>query len=96
MKVFKVLGRCSCVGSPFAGGYVVRATKAAARTATPARKVLYYVDPMHPAYKSDKPGIAPDCGMTLEPVYAMRRRPPDTRHDPTTAIRRPRYRRQPG
>jgi Cu(I)/Ag(I) efflux system membrane fusion protein len=24
---------------------------------------------MHPAYKSDKPGIAPDCGMQLEPVY---------------------------
>jgi len=35
-----------------------------------ARRVLYYVDPMHPAYKSDKPGIAPDCGMKLEPVYA--------------------------
>ena len=34
------------------------------------RRVLYYVDPMHPAYKSDKPGIAPDCGMQLEPVYA--------------------------
>ena len=34
------------------------------------RKVLYWVDPMHPAYKSDKPGIAPDCGMTLVPVYA--------------------------
>ena len=33
------------------------------------RKVLYYVDPMHPAYKSDKPGTAPDCGMKLEPVY---------------------------
>jgi membrane fusion protein, copper/silver efflux system len=34
-----------------------------------ARNVLYYVDPMHPAYKSDKPGIAPDCGMKLVPVY---------------------------
>jgi membrane fusion protein, copper/silver efflux system len=32
--------------------------------------VLYYVDPMHPSYHSDKPGIAPDCGMPLEPVYA--------------------------
>jgi Cu(I)/Ag(I) efflux system membrane fusion protein len=31
--------------------------------------VLYYVDPMHPAYKSNSPGIAPDCGMRLEPVY---------------------------
>ena len=35
-----------------------------------ARKPLYYVDPMHPAYKSDKPGTAPDCGMDLVPVYA--------------------------
>src|SRR5512138_866104 len=34
------------------------------------RTVLRYVDPMHPAYTSDKPGIAPDCGMQLEPVYA--------------------------
>ena len=34
------------------------------------RHVAYYVDPMHPAYKSDRPGIAPDCGMQLEPVYA--------------------------
>ncbi len=35
-----------------------------------ARKILYWHDPMHPAYKSDKPGTAPDCGMRLEPVYA--------------------------
>jgi Cu(I)/Ag(I) efflux system membrane fusion protein len=34
------------------------------------RHVLYYVDPMHPGYKSDKPGVAPDCGMKLEPVFA--------------------------
>ncbi len=34
-----------------------------------AKRVLYYVDPMHPAYRSDKPGTAPDCGMALEPVY---------------------------
>ena len=34
------------------------------------RPVLYYVDPMHPAYRSDKAGTAPDCGMALEPVYA--------------------------
>jgi Cu(I)/Ag(I) efflux system membrane fusion protein len=38
-------------------------------THSSAKKILYYVDPMHPAYKSDKPGIAPDCGMALEPVY---------------------------
>jgi membrane fusion protein, copper/silver efflux system len=34
------------------------------------RHVLYWVDPMHPDYKSDHAGIAPDCGMQLEPVYA--------------------------
>lgn len=34
------------------------------------RKILYWYDPMHPAYKSDKPGIAPDCGMELVPKYA--------------------------
>jgi len=36
---------------------------------TQGRHILYYVDPMHPSYKSDKPGIAPDCGMKLVPVY---------------------------
>lgn len=41
-----------------------------ASPAVVGRRVLYYHDPMHPAYKSDKPGIAPDCGMELEPVYA--------------------------
>ena len=38
--------------------------------ATSGRRVLYWIDPMHPAYKSDHPGTAPDCGMPLEPVYA--------------------------
>jgi Cu(I)/Ag(I) efflux system membrane fusion protein len=40
------------------------------RASKPGRHVLYYVDPMHPAYRSDKPGIAPDCGMKLEPVFS--------------------------
>jgi multidrug efflux pump subunit AcrA (membrane-fusion protein)/YHS domain-containing protein len=34
------------------------------------RKILHWVDPMHPSYTSDRPGMAPDCGMPLEPVYA--------------------------
>ena len=38
--------------------------------AAATHRVLYWVDPMHPAYKSDHPGTAPDCGMKLEPVYA--------------------------
>jgi Cu(I)/Ag(I) efflux system membrane fusion protein len=35
-----------------------------------SRAVLYYVDPMHPSYRSERPGKAPDCGMDLEPVYS--------------------------
>ncbi len=44
-------------------------TGSATAGARPELKVLYWIDPMHPAYKSDKPGKAPDCGMDLVPVY---------------------------
>ena len=47
-----------------------RHTARLATTSPGARHVLYWVDPMHPNYKSDHPGTAPDCGMPLEPVYA--------------------------
>ncbi|HZT33243.1 MAG TPA: efflux RND transporter periplasmic adaptor subunit [Bryobacteraceae bacterium] len=51
-------------------GYGRWYAKAPAKGAAGAeRKILYYHDPMHPWYKSDKPGIAPDCGMKLVPVY---------------------------
>jgi RND family efflux transporter MFP subunit len=57
-----------------AGGFVAGSVvtwRASGRSERPgAREVLYWVDPMHPSYKSDEPGIAPDCGMALEPVYA--------------------------
>ena len=47
---------------------------APATAPTPAagdeRKILYWYDPMHPRYRSDKPGTAPDCGMDLVPKYA--------------------------
>jgi RND family efflux transporter MFP subunit len=52
----------------FAGGYAVRASRLGA-PAPPTHRVLYYVDAMNPAFKSDKPGLAPD-GMALQPVYA--------------------------
>src|SRR5271169_5258054 len=56
------------VGAFVAGRYTGRSRQLSEHAGT--RRVLYYVDPMHPAYRSDKPGIAPDCGMPLEPVYA--------------------------
>jgi len=64
----RALVTIALVSAAFAGGWY------AARRGTPAtqssqRKVLYYIDPMHPWYKSDKPGIAPDCNMALVPVY---------------------------
>lgn len=43
-----------------------------AASSASGRKILYYRDPMHPAYTSVRPGKAPDCGMELEPVYADR------------------------
>jgi multidrug efflux pump subunit AcrA (membrane-fusion protein)/YHS domain-containing protein len=33
------------------------------------RKVVAYTCPMHPAYRSDRAGDCPSCGMRLEPVY---------------------------
>ena len=72
MKVIHTIALLAVIGGAFAGGYVYRAIQSGAPRAESrgGRKVLYWVDPMHPAYKSDKPGIAPDCGMKLEPVYA--------------------------
>jgi membrane fusion protein, copper/silver efflux system len=49
---------------------VGRRHSAPATETASSRRVLYWVDPMHPDYKSDRPGTAPDCGMALEPVYA--------------------------
>ena len=41
-----------------------------AKSATPGTpKVLYWVDPMVPGYKSDKPGKSPFMDMDLVPVY---------------------------
>ena len=49
------------------------------------RKVLYYVDPMNPGFRSDGPGIAP-CGMPLEPVYAETASGPDNGATPMASL----------
>ncbi len=62
------------------------ASAAAPQVSPPAaRKVLYWVDPMHPAYKSDKPGTAPDCGMDLVPVYDEGAPPTASQSGPSVA-----------
>jgi len=76
MKIVKLLSVLALVGVAFSTGYVLRGRHSRNSTALDGRPVLYWVDPMHPAYKSDSPGIAPDCGMALEPVYADEALPP--------------------
>jgi multidrug efflux pump subunit AcrA (membrane-fusion protein) len=53
-----------------AGAAQAERTDASWRPPSGERKILYWQDPMHPQYKSDKPGKAPDCGMDMVPVYA--------------------------
>lgn len=66
-----VAGLALSLGLGFlAGGAWWSRSDASPKAAGGARRILYYHDPMHPAFKSDKPGIAPDCGMQLEPVYS--------------------------
>jgi RND family efflux transporter MFP subunit len=72
MKIVRVLLSILLVVAVFVAGFGYGrwyGKSAAGAAQKGGRKILYYVDPMHPAYKSDKPGIAPDCGMKLEPIY---------------------------
>ncbi len=54
----------------FLAGYMANRRTTHSASPPSARRVLYYTCPMHPQYKSDRPGDAPCCGMRLEPVYA--------------------------
>lgn len=72
MKPIRLLLSVLLLAAVFLGGYLSGSWSTDRRAAAgkDGRKILYYHDPMHPSYRSDKPGIAPDCGMKLEPVYA--------------------------
>lgn len=70
-------------GSFLAGSWVTY--QSGKKAATPERKILHYVDPMNPALKFDKPGIAP-CGMPLVPVYADSMGPVGGGMDPQTPL----------
>src|SRR5690242_827814 len=58
------LGLATCLG-----GLLISCQRAP-QSAHDTRRILYYHDPMHPSFRSDRPGIAPDCNMALTPVYA--------------------------
>jgi membrane fusion protein, copper/silver efflux system len=66
-KIFLLL----LVAVGYVGGYGYGRwyAKTSPGAAKAGRNILYYVDPMHPWYKSNKPGLAPDCGMKLVAVY---------------------------
>jgi len=72
MKALRVVVVLVFIVAAFGGGYFYArrtGTPAGSAPAAGAKKILYWQDPMHPWYKSDKPGIAPDCNMALVPVY---------------------------
>jgi len=67
----RILAVAAALIAGFLAGYFATSRRAQqVTTDNKGRRILYWVDPMHPSYKSDRPGIAPDCGMKLEPVYA--------------------------
>ncbi len=64
----------------WAGAHLDPSPQPGPHSSTP--KLLFYQDPMHPAYRSDKPGTAPDCGMALEPVFDSQPSPTVPAGDP--------------
>jgi RND family efflux transporter MFP subunit len=73
MKALRIAMKFAVVLAVFIAGYGYGRWYAVPRAAQASmgnkRRILYYVDPMNPAHRSDKPGTAPD-GMALQPVYA--------------------------
>ena len=73
MKLFRTLVAISVLAAlSFVAGYGYKRWYAKPGTSdesqSAGRRILYYVDPMNPRYRSDKPGKALD-GMDLVPVY---------------------------
>ena len=70
-KAIYSVALCAVLGGAFVAGSLHNSHNAVSAASTDPRRPLYYRCPMHPTYTSDKPGIAPCCGMELEPVYAV-------------------------
>ena len=70
-KAIYSVALCAVLGGAFVAGSLHNSHDAVSAASTDPRRPLYYRCPMHPTYTSDKPGIAPCCGMELEPVYAV-------------------------
>jgi membrane fusion protein, copper/silver efflux system len=82
----RIAGLIVIVVASFLAGTWYSSRTVGSKSVPAGRKILYWHDPMHPAYKSDKPGIAPDCGMQLEPVYAEGEGAKDAPPESATAL----------
>jgi membrane fusion protein, copper/silver efflux system len=69
----------------FVAGSLHQPPVAVSAASVQTNSVLYYRCPMHPSYRSDKPGTAPCCGMPLEPVYAPGGPPSSHAHAPAAS-----------
>ncbi len=68
MKLGRI-GLLAAVGvAIFLGGVQVGYRKTAPPETARSNRILHYICPMHPQYKSDKAGDCPSCGMALVPV----------------------------
>jgi membrane fusion protein, copper/silver efflux system len=76
LRIFALVAAAAVVLTFLYGGKLVAAFQhnnvqhRQAEQTSGKRTILYWYDPMHPGYKADKPGKAPDCGMDLVPKYA--------------------------
>jgi membrane fusion protein, copper/silver efflux system len=67
VKLLLVLGLAA---GAYLAGRMGHGTSSAPSSPHAGRQILHWACPMHPQYKSDRPGDAPCCGMRLEPVYS--------------------------
>jgi membrane fusion protein, copper/silver efflux system len=69
MKLGRIIALAAVLVAVFLGGVQLGYRRAVPRETTSSRRILHYICPMHPQYKSEKAGDCPSCGMALVPVY---------------------------
>jgi len=71
MKAIRLIGLLAVIAAAFSGGYIYKAVRGGtAASATRAAARSSTGGPDASGLQVRQAGIAPDCGMKLEPVYA--------------------------
>ncbi len=70
MTPLKIMASICLAAGIFVAGYMANRQPTSAASSNSAGQVLYYSCPMHPAYRSDRPGDCPSCGMRLVASHA--------------------------